>query len=244
MNTTEVERLIGERFKKTGNYAGMYREHARLAEYVWNDTERKDYQADVWYNRNRNEICLEMLGDLAKDKKVLSVGGGHWAEGEFLKTIGAGELIRTDIVASDGVMEADAANLPFNDKNFEIVICREVIEHVPDDQKVFDELKRVLKKGGYLLITTPNAYTLNLDGVFHVRLFTPITFLNALIEQGYTIIEKRGNLPYIFQGLMAYSSQGFELALEEFKQMERITRDYPERYYLSTQLFVLCQKGE
>jgi 2-polyprenyl-3-methyl-5-hydroxy-6-metoxy-1,4-benzoquinol methylase len=44
----------------------------------------------------------------------------------------------------------------FNNEHFDIVICTEVIEHVYEVAEVLSELKRVLKTGGFLIITFPN----------------------------------------------------------------------------------------
>lgn len=52
--------------------------------------------------------------------------------------------------------KADATSLPFDDNVFDRVICTEVLEHIPDDQKVTQEIYRVLKKGGKALFTVPN----------------------------------------------------------------------------------------
>jgi SAM-dependent methyltransferase len=48
--------------------------------------------------------------------------------------------------------------LPFVDKQFDVVNCMEVIEHIParEGERVLAELRRVLRPGGYLLISTPN----------------------------------------------------------------------------------------
>jgi dolichol-phosphate mannosyltransferase len=46
--------------------------------------------------------------------------------------------------------------LPFADGSFDCVICSEVIEHVPAQEKPFDELTRVLKTGGRLILGTPD----------------------------------------------------------------------------------------
>jgi len=51
---------------------------------------------------------------------------------------------------------ASAAKLPFKDNSFDFVLCTEVIEHVNSQNKVINEIFRVLKKDGYLVLTTPN----------------------------------------------------------------------------------------
>jgi SAM-dependent methyltransferase len=244
ISTREAEERIAAEYHRTGNYTEMYRQHAKLADMVWNDTTRPDYEADIWYNNNRNKICLEMLGNICEGKRVISVGGGQWMEGVFLKQLKASEIIRTDIVGdtNNGILEAPAEALPFSDESFDVVICREVIEHVKDTDAVFVEMKRVLKRGGYLLITTPNAYTLAMDGTFHVRMYTPTTFINELVSYGFKVVKKHGNLPYILQGLMTYAGKGFEIALEDFKIMDALTKNDENRYYMSTQLFVLVVK--
>jgi len=46
--------------------------------------------------------------------------------------------------------------LPFGDASFDCVICSEVVEHIPAQEKPFDELTRVLKIGGRLILGTPD----------------------------------------------------------------------------------------
>jgi dolichol-phosphate mannosyltransferase len=46
--------------------------------------------------------------------------------------------------------------LPFPDGSFDCVICSEVVEHIPAEEKPFDELARVLKTGGRLILGTPD----------------------------------------------------------------------------------------
>lgn len=47
--------------------------------------------------------------------------------------------------------------LPFEDEVFDKVVMSEVLEHLPDDEKGLLEVERVLKKGGILVISVPNA---------------------------------------------------------------------------------------
>lgn len=42
---------------------------------------------------------------------------------------------------------ADSMNLPFPDESVDLVICNHVYEHVPDAERLFDEIYRILKPG-------------------------------------------------------------------------------------------------
>lgn len=52
----------------------------------------------------------------------------------------------------------DAINLSFDNNLFDIVICAQVYEHVPNDQKLIDEIHRVLKPGGVCYFAALNKY--------------------------------------------------------------------------------------
>lgn len=51
---------------------------------------------------------------------------------------------------------ASASGLPFLDNSFDLVLSTEVIEHVGSQEKALKEMARVVKKGGLLVLTTPN----------------------------------------------------------------------------------------
>jgi SAM-dependent methyltransferase len=48
-----------------------------------------------------------------------------------------------------------ALDLPFPDQSFDTVVSTEVLEHVPDPLRALTEMRRVLKVGGMLVLTTP-----------------------------------------------------------------------------------------
>lgn len=49
--------------------------------------------------------------------------------------------------------------VPFDDGSFDLVLCTEVIEHLNNPQNLIDELHRVTKSGGHLVLTTPNVHS-------------------------------------------------------------------------------------
>jgi SAM-dependent methyltransferase len=53
----------------------------------------------------------------------------------------------------------DAGALPFSKDSLKSVVCLEVIEHVPDAERVLREIARVLRPEGLLIVSTPNKWT-------------------------------------------------------------------------------------
>ena len=58
------------------------------------------------------------------------------------------------------LLHASGFNLPFPDASFSCVLSSEVIEHVPKESPMIDELCRVLKPGGRLVLGTPDYWLL------------------------------------------------------------------------------------
>ncbi len=54
------------------------------------------------------------------------------------------------------LLQADMNRLPFRDGSFDAVISSEVIEHIPREQVRLEELTRVLRPGGRLILGTPD----------------------------------------------------------------------------------------
>jgi SAM-dependent methyltransferase len=51
---------------------------------------------------------------------------------------------------------ADGLSLPFKLGTFDIIICNDVIEHVPKPQQLAKEVHRSLRNGGFLYLSAPN----------------------------------------------------------------------------------------
>ena len=68
-------------------------------------------------------------------------------------------------------------NTPFETGFFECVVLNDVIEHVPDEKVVLDEVHRILKPGGILIITAPHRGLFSFMDTdnhrFYLRVFLP-----------------------------------------------------------------------
>lgn len=61
----------------------------------------------------------------------------------------------TDLLSPLADVKADICNLPFQDNQYDIILCNHVLEHIPDDTKAMQELIRVLKPSGMAILQIP-----------------------------------------------------------------------------------------
>jgi SAM-dependent methyltransferase len=92
-------------------------------------------------------------------------------------------------------LEPDAP-FPLDDAAFDLVLCAETIEHVRDVQLFLSEIRRVLRPGGELALTTPAARALGRpeDPLSpHLRRFTRRSLARVLEELGFEVrsLERR-----------------------------------------------------
>ena len=110
----------------------------------------------------------EYLMQIAKDIEfnqnweVLDVGCGPTCISQFLppaKKTGIDPLaerqnIADKTVADVLVRQGRGETLQFNDKTFDLVICRNVIDHTGNPKQVIREMHRILKNSGYLILAS------------------------------------------------------------------------------------------
>ena len=88
----------------------------------------------------------------------------------------------------------DVTNLPFKNSSFDIVICSEVLEHIPDDARAMSELVRILKPGKILAVSVPRFWPEKIcwllsDEYFnanmgHVRIYKKNSLIKAIESSG------------------------------------------------------------
>lgn len=132
--------------------------------------------SEIWYKNNDSyckyivrHITVALNHFLLKDKPaiVLDIGCADGYFTEFLSRhqlqaigidINKMELVRALKKASSFTeyILCDAQYLPFRDSVFDAVVCMHVLEHLPDDTKCIEEMSRVLKSQGTLVLAYPN----------------------------------------------------------------------------------------
>ncbi len=108
--------------------------------------------------RFRWEIYFDRLEELAQSAECfLDAGCGDNRTADELD----GPTVRVGLDVHDQTtrgtfIKGRLETIPFADSTFDLVGCRYVVEHLDTPLRVFDELRRVMRPGGRLLIQTVN----------------------------------------------------------------------------------------
>lgn len=116
------------------------------------------------------------------------------------------EYTTTDLFSPLADVKADICNLPFENNQYDIILCNHVLEHIPDDTKAMGELYRVLKPGGMAILQIPQDLKRNVTfaddtitdqkeraeifGQYdHVRIYGR-DYFDKLRSIGFTVVEE------------------------------------------------------
>jgi len=179
----------------------------------YEDTQQaQDYKAFIanntdglvsYYRRWEHPLVIQ-LGQFASNHDVLDVGSLYtlfpayishlvgsmvvsdtfdWEDQSPTQNILSWRTLIERVSRNTRIDTANIIDLPYQDNMFDRVMCTSVIEHVMDDRKGMEEMMRVLKPGGLLIITTEfhPIHSLPLTNLKAFRLYSPTT-LHKLVD--------------------------------------------------------------
>lgn len=125
------------------------------------------------------KFMKEVIDQLPKDAQILEIGCGRGTICQYLRAAGytnltmldnsdeALALARANFGYGANLVKADALNLPFPEKKFDLVFSMGVSEHIDNFPKFFYEQLRVMKIGGYMIcMTVPRKFSAQVLNVF------------------------------------------------------------------------------
>src|SRR5436190_23034720 len=124
-----------------------------------------DAEESHWWYRGRRQIIRSHLDRLTGvgDLELLDAGCGSGRMMEELDRYATVSGLDSDGRAVDlarsrgysRVALGRVEEMPYRANSFDLVTCLDVLEHTPDDVRSLAELRRVTRRGGYLLLTVP-----------------------------------------------------------------------------------------
>lgn len=173
---------------------------------------------------------------LANKKKVLDVGCGDGQIGKMIKDKFRCEVFGIDVsmksleLAKKNGLKVKRSRVeekfPFASNSFDAVYAGEIIEHLFNPDAFIKEINRVLKKGGLLILTTPNLVGLGArvsvflgktpwmvnnrltkNSAGHIKYFTPKEIKSLLEDDGFKVLNLTSDIvklnPFIHSSLLA-----------------------------------------
>lgn len=160
--------------------------------------------------RYRNEWIEKKLSQIPKGLSILDAGAGEqkWKSTcEHLKYVsqdfcqyegsGNGKGLQTSEWNTDMIdIVSDITDIPVEDDSFDVILCSEVLEHIPHPEMAIREFSRILKKGGQLILTAPFASLTHFAPFYFCSGFSEYWYNTNLPEYGFEVDEIVSNGNY------------------------------------------------
>lgn len=118
-----------------------------------------------WWFVGRRRLVRNLIGRFAPDQPRLILDAGCGTGGTLDQLRGMGELWGCDVAPEalaacrargfDNINRSPVEELNYPDERFDVVISCDVIEHIEADRQALQEMARVLRPGGILVLTVP-----------------------------------------------------------------------------------------
>ena len=159
--------------------------------------------AHFWFRARDRLFRWAIIQHHPEARSLLEIGSGT---GHVLTYLSA-HLASVDLVGSElspegllrarqrvnsrvSLVRADARRLPFGE-GFDVVGAFDVIEHIEEEDRVLEEVRRVLRPGGVLLVSVPQHQWLWSEAdrsAHHVRRYSRLTLHSLLERSGFEVV--------------------------------------------------------
>ena len=133
--------------------------------------------------------------------------GQYSGEGNIGLQTGTWDNTKLDIVS-------DILSIPLPDHSVDAIMCTEVLEHIPDPLGAIKEFNRLVKPGGYLLITAPFASITHFAPYHFASGLSRFFYEKNLAENGFKITDLQLNGNF------------FEFVAQENRRIKSIAKKY------------------
>lgn len=113
--------------------------------------------------------------------------------------------------------------LPFNNNVFDTIILSDVLEHIPNPDNLIEEMNRILKQGGKVLLNVPFYYWIH-EVPFDFYRYTEFALIRFANNANFKIIELKaiGGYPEIIADILAKSSVNVKIIGKPFASLIQI----------------------
>ena len=160
--------------------------------------------------RNRDRWIAEQAASVPAGSRVLDIGAGSapyralfahcdYKTQDFAQLKDA-QLRHGGYAPIDFVSEAHA--IPVPDASFDVILCTEVLEHVPEPIAVAREFGRIVAPGGRLILTAPLGSGIHQEPYHFYGGYTPYWYRQFLRQAGFggiTVTANAGTLRHVAQ---------------------------------------------
>lgn len=131
----------------------------------------------------------------------------------------------------------DAASIPLSDGSIDVVVSFETIEHIPQYKKFLQELRRVMKPNGVLIVSTPNDEEYPEGNEYHVHEFGMDEF-KQLMASNFKNIELYYQGAYVVSGI--FDKAGFE---KEWQKKTEVVKSIDQAAEKVVYLVAVCSNS-
>ncbi len=159
---------------------------------------------------NRQKWVEKTLKSIPKNHSLIDIGAGecqykihcehlNYTSQDFNQYTGKGDGIglqtgNWDVSQIDIV--SDIVSIPVEDNSYDVVLCTEVLEHVPNPIAAIEEMSRILKCNGQLILTAPFCSLTHFAPYHYCDGFSKYFYTYHLERLGYEILEITPNGNY------------------------------------------------